>query len=61
MQNLGPEIVKAELLTRLGPVAINICLQVFDQILKTSIATIWRNAVIIPVLKVNKPGAELFG
>jgi hypothetical protein len=55
----GPYSVMAEFLKHLGPVALNISLQLFNQIWKTSIPAMWMKAIIIPILKANKPVSEL--
>jgi hypothetical protein len=34
--------------------ALNLYLQLFNQIWKTSIPAMWRNAIITPILKANK-------
>jgi hypothetical protein len=40
-------------------VALNMSLQLFNQIWKTSIPAVWRKGITIPILKANKPVSEL--
>ena len=56
----GPDDIPPQFLKHLGPLALEHLLRIFNLSLATGkCPQIWRNAIIIPLLKVGKPAGDL--
>ena len=55
----GPDQISGEMIKHLGNKGRNICLQLFNLIWHTSVPSVWKKSIIIPILKPNKSAENI--